>query len=268
MSTLGELSQNTEFAGKNNLAAVIAPAVGNDSSQGYEVGSQWLDAVAKKEYVCVDASVGAAIWTETTQSGGGSNLPEASGLIDGAVLSINGGDNTKFDLSAGTGQVVDAKTTPATPTITPVTIAGGTAITVTNLGTQFFTYILVDNLGAIVQQGTPPTSIQLRTHIYIGKLNHANQINLASAVNAPSLAIGTSSGLEDLMLEAIGVINATPMVVSSGGANLNFDISAGDLWQLGINYDGDKNKPHTLSYATYDSSVVPFVYVLSDTTTK
>jgi hypothetical protein len=118
MSTLGELSQNTEFAGKNNLAAVIAPAVGNDSSQGYEVGSQWLDAVAKKEYVCVDASVGAAIWTETTQSGGGSNLPEASGLIDGAVLSINGGDNTKFDLSAGTGQVVDAKTTPATPTIT------------------------------------------------------------------------------------------------------------------------------------------------------
>jgi hypothetical protein len=162
--------------------------------------------------------------------------------------------------------VVDAATTPATPSITPVTIVGGTAITVTDLGTQFFTYILIDDLGAIVQQGNPPTSEQLRTHIYIGKLNHANQLNLASAVNAPSLAIGTSSALEDLMLEAIGVINATPMVVSSGGANLNIDISAGDLWQLGINYDGDKNKPHTLSYATYDSSVVPFVYVLSDTT--
>jgi hypothetical protein len=247
-----------DFPSKHNLVAVVAPVVGDDSADGYVVGSRWIDTATDKEYVCTDNSLGAAVWVETTGAGGGgSNLPEASGLIDGGVLSVNGGDNTKFDLSAGTGQIVDAKTTPSSPTITPVTIAGATAIT--------YTYILVDSAGSIIQQATLPTSEQLRTDIFIGKLNHANKTNLASAVNTPSLAIGTSSGLEDLMQEAIGVINATPMVVSSGGANLNIDISGGDLFQIGVGYDTDKNKPHIKTFAGFDSSVTPFVYVTSNT---
>ena len=93
MSTLGELSQDTEFAGKNNLAASVAPVVGNDGTQGYEVGSQWIDTVAKKEFVCLDISTGAAVWTETT-GGGGGGIPKQ--VVAWTLNGISSTTNTSF----------------------------------------------------------------------------------------------------------------------------------------------------------------------------
>jgi len=187
---------------------------------------------------------------------------ENSGLIDGAFMTVNGGDNTRFDITEGNGHILDFKTSPNSPTKIIVTIPSDTAVVVTNIGTQSQTYILVDNAGSLVQQGIPPTSSQLRTHIYLGKINHALGF-IASIVNAPSLAT-VNSGVEDLMLEAIGVINATPIVIVPGGANLNIDHNAGILWQLGVNFNVDKNTPHSLSVSAFDSSVTPFNYVTSD----
>lgn len=60
---------------KSNHAATAAPGVGNDNTQGYAVGSRWIDTTNDAEYVCLDASTGAAVWTETTggdYGGGGS----------------------------------------------------------------------------------------------------------------------------------------------------------------------------------------------------
>lgn len=56
---------------KTNFGASVAPTVNNDTSEGYEVGSYWIDTTANKAYVCLDDTDGAAIWVETTQSGGG-----------------------------------------------------------------------------------------------------------------------------------------------------------------------------------------------------
>jgi len=52
---------------KSNLAAVAAPTVNDDNGDGYVVGSRWL--YGNKEYVCVDMSIGAAVWIETTSQG-------------------------------------------------------------------------------------------------------------------------------------------------------------------------------------------------------
>jgi outer membrane protein assembly factor BamB len=60
---------------KDNLAASSAPTTGNDNTEGYAVGSYWIDTTNDKAYVCLDASTGAAVWTETTQSGSGSSCP-------------------------------------------------------------------------------------------------------------------------------------------------------------------------------------------------
>jgi hypothetical protein len=56
---------------KVNLTAIVAPAVTDDSNAGYAIGSRWIDTATDKEYVCLNSSVGTAVWTETTQSGGG-----------------------------------------------------------------------------------------------------------------------------------------------------------------------------------------------------
>ena len=47
---------------QNNFTSVVDPVVGDDSSQGYAVGSRWVNTVLDKSYVCLDATIGAAIW--------------------------------------------------------------------------------------------------------------------------------------------------------------------------------------------------------------
>ena len=49
----------------------VDPVVGNDDTQGYAVQSRWVNTSSRKEWVCMDASTGAAVWTETTGGGTG-----------------------------------------------------------------------------------------------------------------------------------------------------------------------------------------------------
>lgn len=58
--------------------ATAAPTANDDTGDGYSVGSIWCDVTADKAYVCLDASSGAAVWTEITQAGGtgGADLAE------------------------------------------------------------------------------------------------------------------------------------------------------------------------------------------------
>lgn len=43
-----------------------APGSSDDSSAGYTTGIMWVDETADLAYICVDASVGAAVWVEIT----------------------------------------------------------------------------------------------------------------------------------------------------------------------------------------------------------
>jgi hypothetical protein len=80
---------------KMNLAATGAPAAANDSGAGYAVGSRWIDTTNDKEYVCVDATAAAAVWTETTQSGGSAtNLSTTQTATSVTVNSDTGTDAT------------------------------------------------------------------------------------------------------------------------------------------------------------------------------
>lgn len=81
---------------KRNLSAITAPTTGDDSSLDYSVGSRWINTTTGRVYVCVDASVGAAVWRETSvvaaaleaaggvllggQIGGTSASPDVRGL--------------------------------------------------------------------------------------------------------------------------------------------------------------------------------------------
>jgi len=55
---------NGGVGGINNYSASTAPGVGDDSADGYAVGSEWINLVTDKHYTCVDATVGAAQWSE------------------------------------------------------------------------------------------------------------------------------------------------------------------------------------------------------------
>ena len=53
----------------NNYAGVGPPLLTDDSSLGYEPGSVWMDILGQEGYRCVNASIGAALWVESTFDG-------------------------------------------------------------------------------------------------------------------------------------------------------------------------------------------------------
>lgn len=55
---------------KVNLSAVSDPGVGDDSGDGYSVGSVWVNTAGNKVFLCANATLGAAVWSEVASSGG------------------------------------------------------------------------------------------------------------------------------------------------------------------------------------------------------
>lgn len=51
---------------KNNYTATTNPAVGNDNTQGYTVGSTWVNTTTPAAFMCMDAATGAADWDQIT----------------------------------------------------------------------------------------------------------------------------------------------------------------------------------------------------------
>lgn len=51
---------------KSNLSASAAPTVNEDSGDGYDIGSIWCDTSADDAYICLDATLGAAVWKKIT----------------------------------------------------------------------------------------------------------------------------------------------------------------------------------------------------------
>lgn len=102
--------QAGDWIGPKNNSALIAPAVSNDDTQGYEVQSRWTDTALGKEYVCVDATTGAAVWVETTGGGGGG----FSGLTE---FVLNSGTGNIDSIPCGTSPLVCIVFTGAAPVV-------------------------------------------------------------------------------------------------------------------------------------------------------
>ena len=61
----GSTTNVTKHALKDNLSATTDPTTSNDDTQDYEVNSHWVNTTADRTFVCLDASTGAAIWSNT-----------------------------------------------------------------------------------------------------------------------------------------------------------------------------------------------------------
>jgi hypothetical protein len=167
----------------------------------------------------------------------------STGLSTGGILSVNV-DPTKFDLTAGTGTVVDYATDPTNPTITSVTWGAFTAQSVTGLAIQDATYILINSAGAILQQSNYPDASQRRANIFVGRLGHSNHTSVQFATSFPDLVQSPTSQLYDFM-DALGSFNINGNELSDNGANFQFQKSAGNVFFRSFNYPTNDQQPHT-----------------------
>jgi predicted RecA/RadA family phage recombinase len=105
---------------KDNLVATAAPAVGDDSDDGYAVGSLWIDVTGDAVYRAVDVTVGAAVWRKLSTVLAAIQVVIASGGTTGTVGSLPSAFNGKMCIA----NALAASTNPAV--VLNASIAGGT----------------------------------------------------------------------------------------------------------------------------------------------
>ena len=116
---------------KVNFTAISEPAITDDLSKGYDVGSFWYNHVTTKFYICEDNAYGAAIW----QAIGASSAEDIGYTPHNGLVSTNVQDALD-ELALGGGSYAEASdpATNAAVTKTIIDNNGGVKITLTTAG--------------------------------------------------------------------------------------------------------------------------------------
>lgn len=169
-------------------------------------------------------------------------ITNSTGLISNGLLSISN-DTSKFNLAAGTGEIVDYATDPDVPTINKLSWTTFSAVTLTNLATADKTYILINSSNTITQQTTFPTAIERRQNVFIGTIVHPNHTTIQNARTIPDFTQGVASQMFDLF-DALGAFNVSGNRISANGSNLSFNKTAGYIFRRGAYYQTNDQNPH------------------------
>lgn len=214
----------------------------------------------------------AADWDE--YSAGGDSSTKNTGIKSGAVISINGGDNTKFDLAAGRAVIVDnSDLTNITESV--VTWTAQTALTVGNLATEARTNvgislnndvlpnIIYTNSFTATVNGSSQTvyiaeksvdnfsSEERRKIANLGRLVHSTGVSIFNAVNL-------QQNVNSPLLSVLDFINLFPAKNVEGNefsgkvGTLSVAKTAGKGFRFGSNYDANTNDPNIQSIPAAD----------------
>jgi hypothetical protein len=184
------------------------------------------------------------------------------------VISINGGDNTLFDVSAGSGIIVDNHTDAENPTITNVSWDTITGITIDSLTAETGTYIFMNINGNTFQlpNSATPDGSDRRNYIYLGLIGHSNKTNLINVFNSPEILPSPINQLNDLTA-SIGSFSINGNGLTNVSGTLQLIKFAGDSYVNGGNFNTDASNPSiretsllsgsTLIYAKQDVVLGP-----------
>lgn len=188
------------------------------------------------------------------------NFSSTSTIVQ-AVVSINGGDATKFDVSAGRGQIVDSHTDVDDPQFTPIEWTAFTAVTATLLATDAVTLVFINSSGVIIQQNAAGLE-DFRDMIFLGNLVHPGNTVIERTISLPYLpGIDVSLAIADLNATQ-GIINFFGNDFIASGANLKLDQDFGLFFQLGVDYINNPKNPNIP--LNFGGSEVSFFYSWGD----
>lgn len=171
---------------------------------------------------------------------------QGTGLINGGLLSINGSDNTKFDISAGKGTIVDNYTDPENPSILHIEWPAQEAVTPTFLASAIVSFVGIDTGGNVAQFVGTITEAERRDYIIIGIIVHTQGIIVEGVAFFPYPSYDQAHALLDLT-DVMGPINKTGNKFSANGATLEIQKNSGELHRIGINWQNSQKVPNTIT---------------------
>jgi hypothetical protein len=216
------------------LQNVQLQQLGSDPASSVE-GQIWFRSDLHRARIDADSVAENVAWEkETTKES------RSTGLFTWTGVKLVKVDATHVGIGPGTGHIVDTNGDHI-----DVTWVGNANLLDAYVGSTSNTFFMIDNTGAIVQQGTYPTPTQLRSYIYLGYSVHAPVGTISVVTADPNVAINEMSQVRDL-LGALGLINRG-VQVGPNGANITVNTSAGYLYNLGLGF----------ATSTTDTSRVP-----------
>lgn len=181
-----------------------------------------------------------------------SGVPDSTGLIEGGILSINGGDSDLVDVSAGQAHFYDPVTKVSKITIWAAQIGlvhGGS-------GTQ--TFVNMDNTGTVQFAPTTITNTLTRDLVQLGHVIHFAPPALFAANNEQVAINNPANMIRDLSL-AIGFINVSGNVCSSNNL-LTLAKTSGKVHAFGLNYAVNESDPNITNPVAIDTNVADIIF--------
>jgi len=245
---------NPGAAVKMNLSAIVAPAVTDDSASGYAVNSQWIDVTGDKAYVCVDASVGAAVWIETTGGGGASPLTTKGDLFGFSTVNARlpiGTNNQQ--LIADSAEALGVKWVTEIGT-SEINITSGVTSGAAASGFLAATNNMVEY--EIQGSGAGASKIIYYSVIVPQDYKSGGTVNVNSwttdDVNLTTWTItGYISGTIDSSMNATDISPTASSVYQLTNTNFGSALAAGDVLQVKLNFTGSNGDDVRINKVTF-----------------
>lgn len=175
---------------------------------------------------------------------------EESGILSGGVLSI--GTGSTISVSAGTGQIYGNTlvSSEIVTTVTNVSWSAFTNVSLNYLATKQFTYLYIDNFGALVQSNTVFSDSVFKNYIVIGIVIHLNNTTIDAVINAQNVAYGDAHRLYELY-NSFGPMKRSGLSLSASGATLKINRADGTVLLIGCNYTVDQFEPDISTLTSY-----------------
>jgi len=236
-----------------------------------------VDLLVQKLVVSDDWDIQAfsGIGGSSVSSGGGSGVVNINGN-EGSEFRVAQGDTgvlefagltynsaTTINIGATKGYVVDNETDPLQPSYIFVDYPGQTGVTVTTLGSGIGSTVSLqpDGFGSAIPvfQNSIPDSAMRKTHLWLGKVGHpTNVITTPTAViNEPDYITSPQAFSRDLF-QVLGPYINDGVIAYANGANLQINITAGNIHGNGINFNNDRTRPNEI--ATGPFTPLNFLY--------
>lgn len=171
---------------------------------------------------------------------------QATGIMSGGLLSVNGSDVTKFDVAEGFGTIVDNYTDPENPNVIHINWPAYTAVTPTYLAVAIVSFVGIDAGGNIVQFVGTITDDARRDYIIIGILVHTSNTVVEGAAFFPYPAYDQAHAFLDFS-DVIGPVNKDGNKFSANGSSLELAKTEGILFRLGVNWANSQKTPNNLT---------------------
>jgi hypothetical protein len=169
---------------------------------------------------------------------------QMTGLIHGGALSV--ASTTTIDITAGSGVIVDSSV-PQNAIVFDISWPAISVIISTPNLANTFVYIYIDNTGTVLQSLVEPTAQLRRDGILLGKVFSLNTTTINGINNQPDVFVTSGNKMIDFF-RGMGPIVLDGLRISANGTNLLLDITAGNLFQEGINFELDPQAPNTKTF--------------------